>query len=328
MEGSYRIKRDDRNWATSRREYLENCSNISVGDPAFCHAIEFALHSQSAARDLHADKVGSWDETDAWRNFPWVTPMLGSGCLELRDQYEFTAESVAAAVEQRLLELLGDELPPRGEHPATLARTFTKNLVAARLPQDDDREPHAAKVAVEPLAARVTLLAARLTALYHWASAGGLTCMSRWDDDVARLDPDRVKRPRELQDIDELLVDPLRRERVAAEMEAMRLVAGSDEQIRPIYKAVAILLAAIGDNLAQRDDRDMLISRGHVRVLTEIAWFLLVRHSTVYPGWTESLLRLTLQQKSEKLRPQRRMSPVLANLFGTHDGQALHGACD
>ena len=318
---SYRLKREERNWYDNRRSYLASRSSIPVGEPAFCHAIEFAS-ADAPEKDLTSEKIGGMDATEAWSSFPWATLVLGSGCLELRDQYEFTAQSVAAGVEQRLLELLGPEPPPYGEHPATLARTFTMNLVSARLPQArEDGSDVAPGVTVDPLAARMALLAARLTILYHWASAGGLASMSRWDDDAARLDPDRTKRPRELQDIDELLIDPLQRERAEALREIERAAdATSENEVRLIYEGVATLLRAVGENLALGDEfgRDLRISRGHVRVLTEIAWFLLVRHSTVYPGWTESLLRLILQQNSAKLRSQRRMSPLLRNLVDTH----------
>jgi hypothetical protein len=56
----------------------------------------------------------------------------------------------------------------------------------------------------------VVLLAARLTALYHWANASNRAAMSRWDDDVATVDASRANRSRELQGVDEHLLDPIR----------------------------------------------------------------------------------------------------------------------
>jgi hypothetical protein len=328
---AYSLKRESRNWYTSRENYLADRSGIAQPgeSPSFCHGIETAAvideHGGGASRRLTAQSVHTWSPAQRWKNFPWITPVIGSGCLELRDQYDFTAESVARGVEAALIEIYGEELPGPGEHPASTASGYARNLVAARLPRAGARTgPSGEALKGEPLkvpelAARLVLLSARLTSFYHWVNAGSRAAMNRWDDDIARYSSDSGSWPPELQDIDQLVIRPFEEERRRTVSLIDRIIAErAGPRDVPVYRGIRTLLQTIGENLiADQGAQFHEVSRGHVVMLTEIAWFLLARDSTVYPGWTESLLRLILQQNPDSMRPQRRMSPLLADLSGT-----------
>ncbi|MEJ7783376.1 MAG: hypothetical protein WKF96_01145 [Solirubrobacteraceae bacterium] len=254
-------------------------------------------------------------EKHPWEGFPWLTPVIGSGCLELPVTTNFTAERLAQIVTDHV-----DELMPRTSGPAFpgleairgFAGEFTRELVdtrtseAQRGPLDGRDDPDVSDVAV-----RMVVLAALLTRFFHLARSLSGTALSRWDDDVAELAysawPDHDAR---------VLASP-RKVALQARLLIKALRGDLEDAPSSVRSASAALLTAIGEGLTPPGDEDarpMTLRLGHLRLVTEIAWYFLHEKSPVYPGWTDLLVRMMLREGQPALagsgRPRPRFTTI------------------
>jgi hypothetical protein len=247
------------------------------------------------------------DPVRAWDGFPWLTLVLGSGCLELPDEPNFSAGGLAAGVADALETL---EWVEGTDSPATIAQDYVETLARDRIRSEPAAGSANSTVKVDELAARLSLVAALLTRFFHLAQAAQPTAMSRWDDDVAMLDPALAAMSDLTRSLDAQVVTPV----IEQILDIQRmLTTRTNHDIRE--SAVDALLTDIHDGLAPRDPRSpRVLHVEHLRLVTETAWHYLITDMAIYPGWTDLLLDLMLKDGGEAIEGTRRTRPSYANL--------------
>lgn len=307
----YPVSRTGRKWFPSRKEYmlrtLEARPEGGGGfGPRFCQVVE-AVASPDSGR-----------KGDPWSGVPWLTIVIGSGCLD--GGIAFSADSLGAEVGAGVEEALRDVLPTGAGLPADElaepARRFTVDLVRGRMgvaaesSQDRDAadgEP-GKRLEVDPTAIRLLVLASLLTRFFHRVRSSGYVASARWDDDTAVL-------AGEDRDVFYEIVEP--------SLALLNFLVedlpehGPAEENENVVEAVCTLLETIRDGLVATQ-RSLKVD--HLRIITEVAWYFLslsegVSVYPVYPGWTELLLRLMLREgmqvKTSSGRPRPRHTQIV-----------------
>lgn len=222
--------------------------------------------------------------------FPWVTLVLGSGCL---DERSMSDRATVSAHLSAIAACLADEpLLADGSSPAELAATFAASLLLDRLGSDDEpaqTEPDAPSAAeevptIDGRTARFLLLTALLTRFFHEAKALQNDALPRWGDDPAHLPAGNQLS----LEVAHATLDPALRLLETLKAETRDRQAGD----RPDERALAQLLEDLSVSLGRRE-----LSVTNLRVTTECAWYVLVRDVLPYPGWSDLLLWLSLRQK-------------------------------
>lgn len=167
-----------------RDEYLAAKVPAYVKPARFCNALE----------EIHDPLPTLYKR----HGFPWITLVLGSGCLEASQDISGTEIREVPAIVQRLL---AEEPPlPDGTNSAKLAAAFAASLIADRLgpsafpgfhdsgamaePDDPRRASQASfEDKIDRKTAQLLLCAALLTRLYHLASAAAPDALSRTGHD-------------------------------------------------------------------------------------------------------------------------------------------------
>lgn len=302
------VLRDARHRFKGPDDYLRQASEHGQ----FCQAVAKVSRGPETPGN---DRDGADQSTaDVWKGFPWVTPVIGSGALELPVRLGFDAKSLADAVAARLEEVGLEEVKDsQGESLPSLARTFTESLVTDRLQAtskvgDDvgDRYP------VDLLPARLALIAALGTRFFHLVRAFGPSSISRSGTEVATWDSmsssSAAREPLDTIGVD--VLEPLAGELTAA----MKLL--KQHPSGEVTRAVTGFLDEVKDRLDPRDDDPRSLDLDDLRLLTEVAWFFLIQGTQVYPGWSDLLLGLMLHQKHDApLRSSRRPRPKFKNLM-------------
>ncbi len=319
----YPVARGDRARFASREDYIEN--RVSARNPQLCQVM------QQAANLLQQAARRGPDQGSGWVGFPWLTMVFGSGALELHDRQELAANAFADAVGEELAKADADKLPyfawgnsAEDPAPATSAHNFALALVRDRMGdakgRADGRMLTQFVPQVEPLAAKLVYAAYLLTRFFHSVRAGLGEPTSRWEyDDVARLTAESSRTgsadansATELADrISGLMWDILE----LLEPKAGSAPSPNTKAPQPIQKSVSALLEEIIGGLepsgrhAERELRSY-----HVRLITEVAWYFLTLGTPIYPGWTDLLLALMLEEGPRADRSFRSARPRYPDL--------------
>src|SRR5580693_7660151 len=214
--------------------------------------------------------------------YPWITLVLGSGCLEAGHDISGTRVRDVPAIVQRLLAAV-DPLPD-GTNAAKLAGAFAASLIADRLgpsasrDSGDDSEAAAEPGDPRPQAgdsfdtatdlktAKLLLCAALLTRLYHLASAAAPDALSRTGHDRVSLPIGRAG---------------------SAELET--------DALQPVLVLLEELISSAEEN--GHDPGDAVLHQSlrvaDIQLLTELCWYSLTQGTSVYPGWNDLLLHLS-----------------------------------
>jgi hypothetical protein len=305
---SYYVTRERGRRFESRDEYVNAHVPAKYGgDKRFCQAVQAVVKSSHPALfgQLEEQEDGA-EQGDPWVGFPWLTLVLGSGCLELPTEPSVTADTLARAVGQSVRDRLDDI------SLAADAQDFTRSLARDRLGVAAKGTPSSTGVPelfVNPIAVRLVLVAGLLTRLYHDILSRIPTAFSRWEDDVALLPPYRMD---ELGDRDSGL--PL----LLSEMTGLTSILEDRDPRRSSYQkidaAVAGLLREVADDLRPlTSSENVEVWLDQVRLVTEVAWQYLVDGTSIYPGWTDLLLGLMLRE-DDALKRRGRPRPQYTNL--------------
>jgi hypothetical protein len=307
----YPVSRTGRKWFAGRKEYmvqaLEACPDGGGGfGPRFCQVIE-AVTSPGKGR-----------QGDPWSGVPWLTIVIGSGCLD--GGIAFSAESLGAEVGAGAEDALRDVLSIGAGLPASEltepTRAFTVDLARGRMgmsaesrqSEGSEDGPAGGRLEVDPTAIRLLVLASLLTRFFHRVRSSGYVASARWDDDTAVLAIDIREISYEIVEPSLALIDFL--------VEDLPRHAPNEEN-ENMVEAVCTLLASIRDGLTSTRRR---LKVDHLRIVTEVAWYFLslsrdVSIYPVYPGWTELLLRLMLregiQMRTSSGRPRPRHTQIV-----------------
>jgi hypothetical protein len=345
---SIALERYPRELHAGRDAYVQKMAHGSDGPLRLCKVLAAACDTDAV---IERRSMGDASGMDPWRGFPWLTLILGSGCLDASIDLGIDPTALAATV-RAALERLGDaEADERTEafgHPVTMdqpgaAQRFTHRLVEDRLQARSTatsarrrRTPATSSPAsavvheVPDVAARVCLLAHLVTRLYFKAREGDPAPVGRWDQDVAVFETHADARDEEVKDLIRLVrwhagraLDEL--EQLGDDLRSTA-AQGDGESIATVINAIANLVEDILGKVQGRPGIQMDALRHevdivHVRLITEIAWYLLTVKAPIYPGWTDLLFGLMLLDNTGRadhrrprfynLRSQARFLPGL-----------------
>lgn len=251
-------------------------------------AEDAALWDVLEARAIRKELIGGAARRNPSRviaqSIPWITFVLGSGCLSAADAPPGATASDDAR--SRLLESLAEikSAFPELEFPELdlkgSAMKFLELLVVQKTGLGSVEDAFAAVKVREDIAPRaysalVILAAALATQFYGAALDASQHVLQRPDREEVRLERTSSK----FSAVDTEIVIPLRRmlDRVAA--------AGSRETDPPQRKALAGLALAVNSAIAE-----LKMRRLHVELLTSFAWYFFTAGTRVYPSWSELML--------------------------------------
>lgn len=237
--------------------------------------------------------------------FPWITPVLGTGCLSTS---EFSGRDDVGLMPARLQQaaaLWNLEQNYSGGHSVDVTvLDFARNLVQSRAPQAEvkDRVPGVNRADPDPatvaLAARSAWVSALLTKLFHRAAA--LTSRPIGHQDEQTSLPENQNH--EASEIRKNLVAPL-----VLNLEIFAELVSEYDALEFLNEYLEKLVSRV---------RRVEFSLVDVELLTEITWHLMMQDNERYAGWSDLLALVGI--KSGSYGPHRR-GPLLADL-GAEDG--------
>jgi hypothetical protein len=262
-----------------REEYLFSKVAPQVQPPRLCNALE----------EINEPLGGLYKKN----GYPWITLVLGSGCLEAGLDIRSTGIRSVPGIVRRLL---ADQPPlPDGTNSAKLAGAFAASLISDRLGSPDTSggpgaqseagqpagPPHSAQsfeARIGVQTAKLLLCVALLTRLYHLASAAAPEALSRGGYDRASLPPGRAG------------AAELETDAVKPALELLgELISSAQDHHTMTDTVLARALSKIEESLR----REASLEVADVQLLTELCWYSLTQGTSVYPGWSDLLLHLS-----------------------------------
>lgn len=284
-------------------------SNATPADGPFDGRMQFLPGQMPMCEKLHGQLSGSSDpQRDT---IPWITAVVGSGCLQTVPQTPITPDTLKRSALAALASLPASELPlvPTGsEHWSKIIGSFTESLARGRCTPADPSMPPSemTELAVSADSVRLLLVAALLTRLAHAGRAAGPTALGRSADevvlikDVASLDDPFYLRATVIEPVRSLL------HTLSGTLPRTEVADESNEETL-LFRAFATVCSKVHDDLAKGE-----LSLNSVRILTEASWYALTRSVQNYYGWTEVLIGLLVKSDGAG---HRRRRPLLRNLI-------------
>lgn len=224
------------------------------------------------------------------RQIPWVTFVLGSGCLTAADVSPNDVPLVRDGVPDMRAQLAADLDDVVDEFPNlrldNLAARFLELLTVERTGVSDVKEALATVVVrddVQPQeqSARVALAAALATQLYATA-LGTRPLLQAADRELAVLD---------LASSNGVVA---RAEIITPLKHTLDLLSATDGAATPhAQQALSALARTVAGSVSKGR-----IRRFHVELLTAFAWYFFTAGTRVYPGWTELMLLRTFDDSA------------------------------
>lgn len=271
----------------SWKEYL--VQEGSTTDPRLCHALaSFALSLKKAAQDEGG--MGGEPEREDLPGFPWVTPVVGSGCLGQPAPEQL--EKLLRAPGRLGVAVSGQEFPG-GMRADLLVYPFAKSLLRQRIQElegeefttiqyetDEGFEPEDADAVVS------NCLVAAALVMRAWYQAGAISDGVIRQRDTLSLPS---KDPR-AEEVEVALLTPAG-ECLRRACAALQLLP-PDNPLLFMTSVVERLSGKVENQL--RRDKPML--SGHdVDGLVEVAWLMLITPVGLYPGWRDLMAAAALQ---------------------------------
>jgi len=225
---------------------------------------------------------GDADDRGVFHGLPWCTPILGSGCLELGDGPSVDIHAIDQITRDVVADLGVSDRRELGDL-GSLARAFAEALRGSRT-HDDDRGSGYPAMQPTAAAARLTVLSALLTRLFHGAAMSLPTPTSRW----------WVKQRAELtasSDIDIHLRDVIIPTILELLDGAPLTASGEDSNADLPLGALGALGKKISEELRVEPPA---VCIEDLQLITEMTWLELIRETSIYPGWSDLLLQLLM----------------------------------
>ncbi len=225
------------------------------------------------------EQLTSWPAGDnMFHGAPWATPILGPGCLEVGEHPALHSEAVQEAV-RHWLENASVDFPRGLGDPAREASRFVEALYEDRCASDPgDSSSSRQNLAIDRATAGLAVLATLLTWAYHESRATAREPAARWwATESASIEPSMpggVKQSTTNAAI--ALTD--------------RLLGSSEPLVGAADTAVRRLLKSIRSHLSHGR-----LPLEDTRLLAEVTWLALIEGSSIYPGWSDLLLKLVLR---------------------------------
>ena len=213
------------------------------------------------------------------QELPWVTFVLGSGCLSAADTIPGppVADGIRSKLSESLIDVC-DEFPDLTLDE--VAVRFVELLALQKTEVTTAEEAFGAVIVrdnVEPpqLSALAALAAALATQFYAAALDATQHILERTDREEVRLDPRSQRGVLAQYEI----VKPLRH------VLAILMEGAEDTSTPSQQRALAELARAVDGSVATSR-----IRRLHVELLTSFAWYFFTERTRVYPSWSELML--------------------------------------
>jgi hypothetical protein len=291
----------------------------SGGDAKLCNVLARSVLQHATAnggapstgesRVDAADPLNRQNLASALGFTPWLTPVLGSGCLESLPQQHVEPERLAQAVAEQLLRLESLEVPAGSESWATIGRRYTESLARERTRHattDSTMIVHDIEVSAE--AARMVLASALLTRYLFAVRAVDPVALSRRHDERVRFSASWSSLD-DPYDVSESVIQPTTH---LLRMIEDDLAAGRLDLDPSIANQIRRFCKDIREDLLGQGG----ISTNAVRLLTEIAWYIVTKPLATYYGWTEVLVWLILRDSVKTSRRRRPAPPNLESPIG------------
>lgn len=203
-------------------------------------------------------------------DLPWLTLILGSGCSSESTEGAMwlSADSISAC-------LNGEANLPDKRRPGDVVRSFVQSLLLLRDPNIEQSSHGEVKLQGDwTRAARLLLVTALLTQLYHEAAAVLVRPLHPKANDRVFIQPGPQLRGEYMV----RLIGPIK-----IHIKKLQHGGGLSKAVSKILKIVALKLddASVG-----------YIDQLDLQILTEFSWLELTAWSTVYPGWSDLLADL------------------------------------
>lgn len=253
--------------ARDRSEYYKT---LAV-EGKVCHAIAHIRHR------------GGGNEPNAQ---PWLTAVLGSGCLETvlengPTEFDGVPELIGEAVSGKVRVGVFDS--------DVIAQEFARKLVEDRLGRPLAARPQSVTMppVLHPsiLAAELTYLAALMTSLFHWMTWIRPSPSLRRGGEAASV----VAVTKSAEDAETVGLLQETRQQIATCLVIARAIPADDE-----YEFLLARIESIESELKQGR-----VSKRSADTVADLAWWEISKGSLMYPGWSDVLLHLGVLSKTQ-----------------------------
>ena len=294
--------------AFSKSEFL---NPPGLWQEGFCQAL--LASTWDLAVGIEPDE---WDDVvPDWLAYPWLTFVVGSGALSVPAGFAERVNRLPGRWVE-LAEAVRDNPDwPRGK-PRPLevgmriadAQEFLEELIGSRLyariaDPSETADPSLSTPTISDFTTALILAVSTLTRTYHELSIVLNTPLDRWGRDIARAGLSKPsERRRALRDWSDVraFLGYLRKELDSApESWAAQTRLSEEVRSHPFEVGEASSLRALLDEIEANFEDDVLIEAEHIRLLTALVWHRLLKELSPahYPGWTDLLMRLVLQNE-------------------------------
>lgn len=302
-----------------------------LGPTQFREWAQRATHASTASYDSILRSGVANPLKSAWRDQPWVTPVVGSGPIGFPQDFPAKAAWLPQLVLREMeagdgTGLRGDldALVVSGADPRLFVPAFVNGLVTRRYgspidPVSGDSEPP--NLTIDQSVVWVVVAAAQLTRTFHRMSLDSSRPISRWGSEMAQVAHDDPRAAELAEEYLPLLELACSKASAALARRAAGLRVGDEPATNPQQAATALLairelIVAIHDKVRALDTQIML---AHLEQLTDLSWYLLAQVvlDDIDPGWTSLLLQLVLTQPNVvatgSFRPRWKELEAIAN---------------
>ncbi len=228
-----------------------------------------------------------------WPGFPWLTPVLGSGCLDLPAEASYAPDRLARVIAEDVKRLVPSSSVIGGSALPSRVSKFTLDLLTSRSPKDYEPGQDAKDPKLDDVAVRLVIVATLLTRFFYISRARSSSALSRWDDETAEFSPNAEEADRPLMESPNQLA-ALALDLIGATRRDLHPRRRTDKVAAAVYKLLGEIASGLDE--AEYDAEPRRLKLSDLRLISDVAWYYLIHGSKIYPGWTDLLLRLMLRE--------------------------------
>lgn len=226
------------------------------------------------------ERLAGGDERarSVFHGMPWLTPILGTGLLELGDGPSIDLGAIGSLT-RRVIDELNIDVPRELGDIGSIAQSFAEAMCRGRT-HDTISPARGPQFTPSDEAGTLMIITALLTRLFHGALMSAPSPSSRW----------WTKEHAELSGSTSIEVY-LRESVLPPLLDLLEAVTASSSDDGSTNSDIArqALLQKIFDGLRGRPP---VLGVEDLRLITEMTWLKLLENTSIYPGWSELLLQL------------------------------------